>query len=203
MSLDFDLEGDSLEQATPIADGEKLKAISALVDEWDKHQALILRAETALYRAKEQVAQIEKERLPAAMAEAGVTSFKTASGRAIAIETVANGNIPALSTVEKAKGSLRVALQERRDRALTYVRTYWPGLVKTEVSLALGRGEAEMASRIAEFIRKEFKLTPEVAETIHPSTLNAHFKEINQQGKIGEVPAELFALYVGPIAKIK
>jgi hypothetical protein len=137
------------------------------------------------------------------MSEAGVTSFVTKSGRSVKIDEVINGNIPAISTIEKAKGEERVALEARRNEAIGIVRSKWPGLIKTEVSVSLGKGETELATQMVELLRKEFDVAPSVDETIHPASLNSHFKQLKDDGKLEEIPQEPFALYIGPIAKIK
>lgn len=202
--IELDLEADSLEaKPAPAANSPALAYVVALVVEWDKYQADKAAAEQQEKTAQFLILDIERKRLPDAMAAAGLTSFKTSTGRSITIETKPSGNIPALSTIEKAKGTLRDELQKRREAALAYVKSKWAGLLKTEVSVALGRGEAGLAPRIAELLREQFALTPEVSENVNPQTLNSHFRELSDQGKLGEVPADLFALYVGPIAKIK
>jgi hypothetical protein len=203
-NLQIDLEADSLEVApAPATDSPALASVAALVTEWDTAQTKKAKAEADAKAAQEIILNIERERLPAAMADAGIKSFKTKTGRSVTIETVANASIPAQSTIDKAKGEMRTALMARRAAAYAYIGNNWPGLIKTELSLAFPKGEAGLASRIAQLIRDQFALAPEIAETVHPSTLNSHFKELRDQGKLGAVPADLFGLYIGPIAKIK
>lgn len=199
---DINLEGDSPENQ-PQTDSPQLKAVATLLEEYDKLEADLEKLAAMVTARAERKREILEASMPNAMAEAGVTMFKGTNGRKVEIETVCRGNIPALSTVEKARGQDRVDLQMRRNRAVEVVRVKWPGLIKTEVSVSLGRGETDVATRIAELIRKEFQLTPSVDETINPQTLNSHFRDLKEQGKLEEIPVEPFALYVGPIAKIK
>ncbi len=188
-------------QASP--DSPALKSVADQVREWGLAKRRIADLAQELGRLSAVVTEIEQVRLPAAMAEAGVQSFTTPDGRSVKIEVVARGNIPAMTSIEKAKGAEKAALVARRNTAIEYVRTHWSGLIKTELSLSLGKGEAEVALRIAEMIRNQFQLSPTVDETIHPATLNSHFNELREMGTLKDVPTEPFAMYVGPIAKIK
>lgn len=196
---DLDLEGD----ARKVPDSPALVTVRKLVDEWDKLERDQKELAAAMYATQERKFQIERESLPGAMAEAGVTSFVADNGRSVVVKQIVNGNIPALTTIEKAKGPERGLLQTRRDQAIAVVKSKWPGLVKTEVTVSLGKGETELATRVAELLRTEFQLEPSVDETIHPATLNSHFTELKDQGRLEDIPVEPFALYVGPIAKIK
>ncbi len=196
---DIDLIGD----ASIAPDSVKLKNVAVLVTEWDSIMAALTRLAVDVQRLSARKTELEQVSLPASMTEAGVSSFVSDSGRSVKIEQVVRGNIPAISTVEKAKGPERTALAARRDTALEVVRAKWPGLIKTELSLSLGKGEAEVALRIAGLIREQFGFAPSVDETINPATLNSHFKELMEQGHVEEIPVEPFALYIGPIAKIK
>lgn len=199
----IDITADSPDNVVQVPDSPILKQVAALVEEFGQKEGSIKRLEQQIAEMKVRQNQIRQESLPAAMTEAGLTSFVTASGRSVKIEQVINGNIPAQSSIDKAKGPEKVLLVARREEALAVIHSKWPGLVKTEVSLLLGRGEAGVATRIVELLRKELQLTPTVSETIHPATLNAHFGELLADGKLEEIPVEPFALYVGPLAKIK
>lgn len=194
---------DSLNQSEAVPNSPALRQVSALVEEWDTIQARIKKAEEFIELHSARRKDIEQVALPASMMEAGVTEFRTTSGRMVKIDEVVNGSIPAVSTIDKTKGPKRLDLQRRREAALAIIRHRWPGLLKTEVSVSLGREEAGLASRIAELIRTQFELDPSVDETVHPATLNAHFRELKDMGKLGDIPVEPFALYVGPIARIK
>lgn len=200
---DIDLLVDSTDLGTSVPDTPALSKVSELVAQWDLLGGDIKRLEAAVVLKKQARSDLEKELLPNAMSEAGVTSFVTKSGRSVKIDEVINGNIPAISTIEKAKGDERVALENRRMNALAIVHEKWPGLIKTELSVSLGKGETELATQMVELLRKEFDVSAEVAETIHPGTLNSHFKELKDSGHLEEIPPEPFALYIGPIAKIK
>lgn len=200
-NMDFLSHGQDAQPATP--DSPALKLVSETVAEWDKTKGDIKKAEAFIAGKKQRIIEIEQTILPNAMAEAGVASFTTTSGRSVIIDEVINGNIPALTTIEKLKGPDRAAAEKRRAEGLAVVAAKWPGLIKTELSVSLGKGEREVALRMAELLREQFEVDPSIDETIHPASLNSHFKELKNDGKLEEIPVETFNLYVGPIAKIK
>ena len=200
--MEIDLLADSPDNSG-VPNTPALQTVSALVAEYDVVAADIKRLDYELSVRKQRKLAIEREAMPLAMETAGVSSFTTPSGRSVKIEEVVNGNIPAATTIEKARGEDRLILVRRRELAISIVKEKWPGLVKTELSLSLGKGETELASRIAEEIRKLFQLTASIDETIHPASLNSHFNELKADGRLAEIPVEPFALYIGPIAKIK
>lgn len=195
----LDLEADS--RAVP--DSPALATVRKLVEEYDSLERDIKKVAARLGALSARKLQIERESLPGAMAEAGIQSFKADNGRSVEIKHIVNGSIPALSTIEKAKGPERLALQTRRDNAIAVVRAKWPGLIRTDLSVSLGKGETELATQVAELIRNQFQLEPSVDETIHPASLNSHFNELKEAGRLEDIPTEPFALYVGPIAKVK
>lgn len=200
---EIDLLADSTDQGNSVPDTAALKQVSSLVASWDKINSELkaMATKTAILSAQKK--EIENRLLPDAMASAGTKKLVTTSGRTVEVDDIVNGNIPAPSTIEKAKGSERDQLQARRIMALEVVRSKWPGLVKTELVVTLGIGETELATRVALLIRDQFSLEPEIKENINPNTLNAHFRELKSEGKLADIPVEPFSLYVGPYAKIK
>ncbi len=200
----IDLLSDSPDNQPVVPDSPALKSVSKLAEEYGLLQADIATLKERIAIREARLNQIIKEAMPAAMEQAGVSSFIASNGRSIKIDEIVNGNIPAETTIAKERDpDKKAALTARRIEALGIVRSKWPGLIKTDLSLSLGKGETEQALRIAELIRTQFKLNPTIDETIHPASLNSHFKELKENGKLGDIPVEPFALYVGPIAKIK
>jgi len=199
----IDVLGDSPDSQL-IPDSPQLEAISKLVEEYDLLQSdLKVLAQRATVR-EERVEQILSRLLPEAMEQAGVMSFVTKSGRSVTVDDKINGNIPAESTIAKEKDPVkRAALQQRREEALRVIAEKWPGLIKTEVSVQLGRGELDVAIKAVKLLREQLDLPASIDQNVHPSTLNSHFKELKAEGKLEEIPVEPFALFIGPYAKIK
>lgn len=200
--MTIDLLLDSPDNATP--NSEALKGVSDLAIEYGLLEADIKTLKQRITIREERMEAILTQAMPRAMEQAGVESFVASNGRSVSVSEIVNGNIPAIGTIEKAKDSqVKAALILRRNTAIEVVRNKWPGLIKTVLSLSLGKGETEQALRIAELLRKQFQLDPSIDETIHPQSLNSHFRELKEAGKLGDIPVEPFALYVGPRAKIK
>lgn len=199
----IDLLADSTDHGTQVPDSPALAKVSDLVAKWDLLGGDLKKLEVAIEMKKKQRQDIENELLPNAMTEAGVTSFVTKTGRSVKIDEIINGSIPALSTIEKLRGEERAVLEARRELAFQIVGEKWPGLIKTEVVVSLGKGETEVASQMVKLLREQFGVSPSVDESIHHATLNSHFKQLKDDGKLGDIPPEPFALYVGPRAKIK
>lgn len=199
---EIDLLSDSPDNAS-VPDSPALESISKLAEEYDLLQKdLKILAERTRVR-EERIKEIQQRAMPLAMEQAGVTSFVAKNGRSVKIVERINGNIPAVSTIQKAKGEDRIALQTRREQAIAVVREKWSGLIKTELSVSFGKGEAGLAARTAQLLREQLQLNPSIDETIHPATLNSHFKELKDSGRLGEIPVEPFNLFIGPIAEIK
>jgi hypothetical protein len=197
----IDLESDGA--AAPVPTDEKIAAISKLAVEYDLLQKDLKILEERTRIRKERCLQIEREAMPLAMENAGVKAFVASNGRSIKIDEIVSGSIPAKSTIDKAKGDEKQTLITRREAAYAVINEKWPGLVKTELSVSFGKGEAEVALRMAKLISDQFQRTAAIDTSVHPGTLNSHFKELKEQGKLGEIPVEPFDLYIGPIAKIK
>ncbi|HKU52552.1 MAG TPA: hypothetical protein VJQ25_08800 [Nitrospira sp.] len=199
---EIDLLSDSPDNAA-VPDSPALATISKLAEEYDLLQKdLKILAERTRVR-EERVKEIQQQAMPLAMEQAGVTSFVAKNGRSIKIKEIISGSIPAISSIQKAKGEDRVKLETRRITAFEVVRKLWPGLLKTELSVSFGRGEAELALRAAKLLREQLELNPAIDESVHHASLNSHFKELKDTGRLGEIPPEPFNLYIGPIAEIK
>ena len=200
---DLDLTADSPDNATAAPDSPALQSVSKLVAEWDVLKGDLIKIALWETQRKARIKEIEEAALPSAMEQAGVPAFTTPSGRSVVVDEIVKGGIPAISTIEKAKGAERSALEARRVEALRVIAEKWPGLIKTEVSMSLGKGETELATRIVKLLRIQFDISAAVDETVNHNSLNSHFRELKEAGKLGEIPPEPFALYIGPFAKIK
>lgn len=199
----IDVVGDSPD-AKVVPDSPQLEAVAKLVEEYDLIQSDLKILAQRVEVREDRIEMILSQLLPAAMEQAGVTSFVTKSGRSVTIDDKINGSIPALSTIAKEKDpTKKAALLARREEALRVIEEKWPGLIKTEVNVALGRGELDVAIQAVKLLREQLDLPASVKQDVNHNTLNAHFKELKAEGKLEEVPVEPFALYIGPYAKIK
>lgn len=201
--FDIDVVGDSPDNKQ-VPDSPALESVNKIVAEWDLLQSDLVALAQRVTVREERVKRIESELLPQAMEQAGITSFVTKSGRSVVIEDKVSGNIPAATSITKEKDpARRAALVQRREEAFRVVAEKWPGLIKTEVNVSLGRGEMDVAIQAVKLLRDQLDLSASVDQSINHNTLNSHFKELRDMGKLEEVPVEPFALYIGPHAKIK
>ena len=74
------------------------------------------------------------------------------------------------------------------------------GLIKNEVLLKFGREETEVVNQTVSALQSR-GLSPEVRQSIHPSTLRAFIKEQFTSGN--DIPTEPFGIYIGTKAIIK
>lgn len=146
-------------------------------------RANVERLETELIDAKADVRRVEQEDLPDLMQELGLETFKLKTGETIEVKPEVDCSISA----------------ERRAAAHSWlVDRGFGGLIKTEVTVAFGRGDHAAAEDFAEEVAKSGK-QPEIVERVHPSTLKAFVKEQMAAGT--QIPFDLFGVH--PYSKVK
>ena len=74
------------------------------------------------------------------------------------------------------------------------------GLIKNEVLLKFGREESTVVDETVSALQSR-GLSPEVRQSVHPSTLKAFVKEQFTSGN--DIPTEPFGIYIGTKATIK
>lgn len=173
------------------AKDKDLKGISELVSQ---HEALTAEYNALLMTAEEiwkQILDLERQKLPAAMAEAGTSDFTDASsGAQVEMDSYLSGTWP---TPEEKP--------EQNRKALAWLKKInQEGLLKCEVILKFGKKEAAEARKIAAQVKKGGKATVQVKERIHPQTLLAFFRERLKEGK--SVPFDIFDGETGTYAKV-
>ncbi len=164
-----------------------LAAISYQVEEAAKLSAQIEQLEDDLKQAKKALYVIERERLPEMLSEAGLTEI-TAHGYKVTIQPIVEGGLP--------KEDL-----ERREKALDWIAKHdGEELIKTEVTLRFGKGDAKIAAK-AEAVLKKAGFAPEVGRNIHPQTLFAWVRERLREG--AELAPDIIGVTVGTIARVR
>ena len=119
------------------------------------------------------------------MQSAGLTQITLNSGEKISITEFYNAHI-SKANQEKAYGWLIANGHE--------------GLIKNEVLLKFGREENEVVDETISALQSR-GLSPQVRQSVHPSTLKAFIKEQFTSGN--DVPTEPFGVYIGSKATIK
>ena len=134
---------------------------------------------------KEEFRATSEQELPEAMQAAGLSELVLSTGEKITISEFYNAHISKVN-------------QETAYNWL--VSNGHAGLIKNEVSLKFARDQERIAEETI-LALKARGLSPEVRQSVHPSTLKAFVKEQLTSGK--DIPSEPFGIYIGSKAIIK
>ncbi len=152
-------------------------------------QAEVADLTARLEAAEKAQTRLEQEDLPELMREVELTSFRMKDGRQIELVDEVSCGI----TKENNSAAMKW-LDENK----------FGGLIKTLVKVAFNREDREAALKLAGNIeatakKKGMSLVPEVAESVHTSTLKAFVKEELAKGTA--LPFDLFSIH--PYSKVK
>ena len=175
---------DVQEWTNNVTDGE-LTIVSDLANKQLKLATEVSELEADLKAKKEELRLTSGQELPDAMQQAGLTQITLSSGEKIAINEFYNAHI-SKANQEKAYEWL--------------VTNGHEGLIKNEVLLKFGREETEVVDQTVSALQSR-GLSPEVRQSVHPSTLKAFVKEQITTGN--DIPTEPFGIYIGTKATIK
>ena len=175
---------DIQEWSNEVSDGE-LSIVSNLANKQLKLATELKQLEVDLKSKKEELRLTSEQELPDAMQAAGLTQITLSSGEKIDINEFYNAHI-SKANQEKAYDWL--------------VSNGHEGLIKNEVLLKFGREENEVVEQTVSALQSR-GLSPEVRQSVHPSTLKAFVKEQLTQGN--DIPTEPFGIYIGTKATIK
>ena len=167
-----------------VSDGE-LSIVSALANKQLQLATEVAELETNLKAKKEELRLTSEQELPDAMQAAGLTQIKLNSGENISINEFYNAHI-SKANQEKAYEWLTANGHE--------------GLIKNEVLLKFGREESLVVDETVSALQAR-GLSPQVRQSVHPSTLKAFVKEQFTSGN--DIPTEPFGIYIGTKATIK
>jgi len=175
---------DVQEWTNNVTDGE-LTIVSDLANKQLKLATQVAELEADLKAKKEELRLTSEQELPDAMQQAGLTQITLSSGEKISINEFYNAHI-SKANQEKAYEWLATNGHE--------------GLIKNEVLLKFGREENEVVNETVYALQAR-GLSPEVRQSVHPSTLKAFVKEQITGGN--DIPTEPFGIYIGTKATIK
>ena len=167
-----------------VSDGE-LSIVSALANKQLQLVTEVAELEADLKAKKEELRLTSEQELPDAMQAAGLTQIKLNSGENISINEFYNAHI-SKANQEKAYEWLTANGHE--------------GLIKNEVHLKFGREESLVVDETVSALQAR-GLSPQVRQSVHPSTLKAFVKEQFTSGN--DIPTEPFGIYIGTKATIK
>ena len=167
-----------------IQEGE-LSLVSALANKQVELAQELASLEEAVKAKKEEFRATSEQELPEAMQAAGLSELVLSTGEKITISEFYNAHISKVN-------------QETAYNWL--VSNGHAGLIKNEVSLKFARDQERIAEETV-LALKAPGLSPEVRQSVHPSTLKAFVKEQLTSGK--DIPSEPFGIYIGSKAIIK
>ena len=175
---------DAQQWDTDVSDGE-LSIVSALANKQLQLATEVAKLEADLKAKKEELRLTSEQELPDAMQAAGLTQIKLSTGENISINEFYNAHI-SKANQEKAYEWLTANGHE--------------GLIKNEVLLKFGREESTVVDETVSALQAR-GLSPQVRQSVHPSTLKAFVKEQFTSGN--DIPTEPFGIYIGTKATIK
>jgi flagellar hook-length control protein FliK len=175
---------DVQEWTNEVTDGE-LSIVSTLANKQLKLATNVAELEAELKAKKEELRLTSEQELPDAMQAAGLTQITLSTGEKISVNEFYNAHI-SKANQEKAYEWL--------------VSNGHEGLIKNEVLLKFGRDESEVVEQTVSALQSR-GLSPEVRQSVHPSTLKAFVKEQFTSGN--DIPTEPFGIYIGTKATIK
>ena len=167
------------------ATDNELSVVSNLANKQLQVGSELAELEGAVKAKKEELRLISEQELPDAMQAAGLNEIVLSSGEKISIGEFYSAHI--------SKANQEVAYQ-------WLTANGHEGLIKNEVSLRFGRDENEVVKETVSNLKAR-GLSPEVRQSVHPSTLKAFVREQLTSGS--DIPTEPFGIYIGTKATIK
>ena len=141
--------------------------------------------EETIKEFKRERATVSEETIPQQMQELGISDTTMADGSKITIKEGFHCRIP----------------KDKIEQAHAYLRQQDLGdIIKNQVITSFGTGEDNMAGDLAGYIQQNYGITPDVKESVHPSTLKATLKKRHEEGLSD--PDDLFGIFIRPETKI-
>ena len=167
------------------ATDNELSVVSNLANKQLQVGSELAELEGAVKAKKEELRLISEQELPDAMQAAGLNEIVLSSGEKISIGEFYSAHI--------SKANQEVAYE-------WLVSNGHEGLIKNEVLMRFGRDENEVVKETVSNLKAR-GLSPEVRQSVHPSTLKAFVREQLTSGN--DIPTEPFGIYIGTKATIK
>ena len=182
--IDFDdLKKDSGDLKN-LQDSELQKLSSNIQKQLD-YDIQIEELEETLKELKRERAILSEDTIPQQMQELGISDTTMADGSRVTIKEGFHCRIP----------------KDKIEEAHTYLRENELGdIIKNQVVTSFGTGEDNMAGDLAGYIQENYGITPDVKESVHPSTLKATLKKRHEEGLSD--PDDLFGIFIRPETKI-
>lgn len=154
-----------------------LERIVSLAEELVAQQKEVDEINEKLKSAKAHALRLEREDLPTLMAEVGLSEITLTDGSKVQI---------------KEDLDAKITDKTRNDALRWLLDNGFGGLIKTNVSLAFGRGDHDTAAEVRDRLAQEYDGV-ELKEDVHHSTLKAFIRERMAAGD--SIPMDLFNVY--------
>ena len=164
---------------------DELANVSSLAQKQINLTNEVSQIEDMLKAKKEELRLVQEQELPDALSEVGLTQIVLSSGEKISLSEFYSAHI--------SKANQQQAYQ-------WLIENGHEGIIKNEVSLKFNRGESQIVDETVLALKSRC-ISPEVKQSIHPSTLKAFVKEQLTTGN--DIPTEPFGIYIGTKANIK
>jgi hypothetical protein len=162
-----------------------LASLGSLIQKQLDLDTQIEELETTLTDVKRERDILSSETIPLKMQELGINETTMKDGSKVTVQEGFHCRIP----------------KEKTDEAHAYLRQNDLGdIIKNTVATSFGTGEDNMAGDLAGYIQSTYGVTPEVKESVHPSTLKATLKRRHEEGLTD--PDDLFGIFIRPETKI-
>ena len=162
-----------------------LDSLSKLIQRQLDLDVEIENIEETLKEIKREREVLSSETIPSKMQELGIDETTMKDGSKVTVKEAFHCKIPL----------------EKIDEAHDYLRNNDIGdIIKNKVATSFGTGEDNMAGDLVGYIESTYGITPEVKESVHPSTLKATLKKRHEEGLTD--PDDLFGIFIRPETKI-
>jgi vacuolar-type H+-ATPase subunit I/STV1 len=162
-----------------------LDSLSKLIQRQLDLDVEIENIEETLKEIKREREVLSSETIPSKMQELGIDETTMKDGSKVTVKEAFHCKIPL----------------EKIDEAHDYLRNNDLGdIIKNKVATSFGTGEDNMAGDLVGYIESTYGITPEVKESVHPSTLKATLKKRHEEGLTD--PDDLFGIFIRPETKI-
>jgi len=178
--MDFEQAASSLSSLSD----ESLGEISDLVKEQTRLEDIIENLETKTKEFKKELKRVQEDRLPDALLELGIKSFKMNDGSFIEVKKHYSASIP----------------PKHKEEAFKWLNEHGFGdLIKNQIMTKFVRGQEKASEELLLRLVKQ-GYTVDSKKFVEPMTLKAFARERVEAGE--ELPSDLFGLFICDKAKI-
>lgn len=189
MSDDF-LDNITAEMESLAQSGDRLDRIKTTAERVRDLEARRTELEEELSKIKQEVKELTERDLVKLMSEANMTSFSLDS----------NGNSPAMVFEKKTFYDAKIP-EDKEIEAFAWLHDQGHGdIVKTQITVALGMGERELAQQVEHAIA-DAGADYSSRLQVHPATLKSFVKTEVEAGRA--IPLDLFGAFIGEVVKLK